>query len=78
MSTVKDWWSTFEKLVLQPNASKIQREEMRRSFYAGFYSCIETSAEIANICGDDDEQGAAAMDALRNECLAFARGGQMQ
>jgi len=61
MRTVKDWWDNFDKLVIPAGAGAVQRTEMRRAFYAGFFSCLEGSGEIVDACGDDENLGAAMM-----------------
>jgi hypothetical protein len=72
MRTVKDWWDNFDKLVIPAGAGAVQRTEMRRAFYAGFFSCLEGSGEIVDACGDDENLGAAMMGNLHDECIAFA------
>ncbi len=53
-------------------AGSVQRQEMRRAFYAGFYSSLMAGIEMADESGDDDEAGVLMMDKLHKECLAFA------
>lgn len=70
--TVAQLWYEFSHRVLPPTAPEIQRIEMRRAFYAGFYGCITASVEIADQCPDEDE-GALAFQTLDDECRRFAR-----
>lgn len=35
MTPIADAWSEFERMVLQSGVSDVQREEMRKAFYAG-------------------------------------------
>lgn len=71
LQTVEGLWQQFSQKVLHPSSPEIQRVELRRAFYAGFYGCIIASVEIADIC--PTEEGAAAeFQKLDDECRAFA------
>lgn len=70
--TVARLWQDFSSRVLPATAPQIQRIEMRRSFYAGFYACIVASVEVADQCPDEDE-GALAFQTLDDECRLFAQ-----
>jgi hypothetical protein len=73
MITVKDEWATFESAVLSPSAPAVQRSEMRRAFYAGFYGALMAGLKMAEASGDDDDLGASMMQSLHDECLQFSR-----
>lgn len=71
MKTVAQQWASFEESVMPKNAPSIQRIEMRRAFYAGFYSALMAGLQMANESGDDDDLGATMMQALHDECARF-------
>jgi len=52
--TIASAWDTFS-LLIHPEASKIQRQEMRMAFYGGCFSLIkmQRQAMIENISEDD-------------------------
>jgi hypothetical protein len=63
-------WLDFEKRVVPKNAPAVQRQEMRRAFYAGVSSVLN----IAFALGDDDiseDEGAAVLESMRQECIEF-------
>jgi hypothetical protein len=57
---------------MSKNAGAVQRQEMRRAFYAGFYGALMAGLRMAEESGDDDDAGATMMQALHDECKAFA------
>lgn len=69
--TVAGAWEEFSSRVLHPNSPPIQRIEMRRAFYAGYYSNIIACVEIADQVQDDDA-AVAEYQKLDDECRAFA------
>lgn len=72
MKTVAQEWDKFVVLVLPTNAPPIQRQEMRRAFYAGVQSALALSWDIG---GDDvtEDQGIAQLEAWHQECQAFGK-----
>jgi len=40
MNTIQGEWEKFESIVIHPEAGQLQRKEMRKAFYAGFYSAV--------------------------------------
>jgi hypothetical protein len=63
-------WLDFEKRVMPKNAPAVQRQEMRRAFYAG----VSSTLNIAFALGDDDvgeDEGAAVLESMRQECIEF-------
>lgn len=40
-------WTLFAGMVLPVNASALQREEMRKAFYAGFVECFKLINDVA-------------------------------
>jgi hypothetical protein len=73
MITVAQEWATFESAVLSPSAPAIQRSEMRRAFYAGFYGALQAGLRMADESGDDDDLGATMMESLHQECIRFSK-----
>lgn len=71
MKTVSERWREFET-ILPRGSSALQRREMRRAFYAGFYSALMAGIEMADQTGDDDEAGVQQIEALHVECRRFA------
>jgi hypothetical protein len=71
MKTVAQVFAEFEAAVIPVNASPIQRQEMRRSFYAGFGAALQLALQMAEESGDDDDAGALMMDTLYQECKQF-------
>jgi hypothetical protein len=72
MKTVSERWRDFEAQIRLTRASEVQRREMRRSFYAGFYSALLAGLEMAEESGDDDAKGVQLTEALHVECRRFA------
>jgi hypothetical protein len=73
MKTIADRWTEFGARVLPQNAHATQRQEMRRSFYAGFFEALVACSEMADESGDNDDVGATMMHSLHDECLRFAQ-----
>jgi hypothetical protein len=64
-------WLDFERRVMPKNAPAVQRQEMRRAFYAG----VSTALIMAFALGDDDaseDEGAAVLESMHQECIEFA------
>jgi hypothetical protein len=73
MITVAQEWATFESAALSIHASAIQRSEMRRAFYAGFFGALVAAGRVADESGDDDELGATMLESLHQECIRFSK-----
>jgi hypothetical protein len=71
MKTVAQLWASFEARVLPKTAGAVQRQEMRRAFYAGFAGALGAGLEMAEESGDDDDLGATMMQSLHDECERF-------
>ena len=72
MKTIAERGSDFEAAVLDPvQAEPLQRREMRRAFYAGFFSSLMAGVEMADESGDDDPAGVRMLQALHDECREF-------
>lgn len=61
-------WETFERKVIPPGASRIQRQEMRRAFYAGAAGMFGL---IAQIDEEDEDEAVAQLEALKQELMVF-------
>ena len=73
MITVAQKWAIFEASVLSPSAPAIQRSEMRRAFYAGFFGALMACGRLAEEAGDDDDLGATMLESLHQECIRFSK-----
>lgn len=71
MRTIAQEWTRFEAAVLPPEAGQVQRQEMRRAFYAGCHTTLTLGMQMAAESGDNDDVGATMMDRLHRECLQF-------
>jgi len=63
-------WIEFEKAVIPRGAPAIQRQEMRRAFYAGTWALLQEMKRL----GDDDvseDVGVEALEAIEAECKEF-------
>lgn len=72
MNTIADQWATFAAMVVPKGATAVQRQEMRRAFYAG----AEAMLRLQWIAGDIrvTENGAIAMiEGWHDECRRFAQ-----
>jgi len=68
--TIAAAWDTFS-LYLHPEATKIQRQEMRVAFYGGCFSILR----MQNQAFDEDisiEDFLAIMQSWRDECIKIA------
>lgn len=71
MRTVADKWAKFEASAIPPTIDPAEHHRMRLAFYAGangmlgiFYECSKPDIS--------DAAGAAILDGLLQECVAFA------
>lgn len=69
MNTINDDWEVFKKLVIPPNASKIQHLEMHMSFMAGAYTMFLKMMDAAK----HNEEIAHALIKSYEEELEFFR-----
>lgn len=68
-------WASFEKIAMPHDAPQIQREEMRKAFFAGASILFEIITRAADD-GSDEPTAAdlAIMDGLDRELRAFGAG----
>lgn len=62
-------WLQFAGLVVPPNASASQREDMRRCFVAGFTECFKITQDVSTTL--TQAEAAGVLDRLNAEALAF-------
>lgn len=68
--SMKAEWESFEAAVMPRDAGQVQRQEMRRAFYAGAWSMLCAVRDI----GDDgvsEADGVVTLEAMRRELEAF-------
>ncbi len=64
-------WHSFEAACMSPDAGTMQRREMRRAFYSGFWAMLNMGVAMADADLPDDD-GAAELARLAKECERFA------
>jgi hypothetical protein len=62
MSTAASDWQDFEKRVMSPAATAVQRSEMHMAFYAGYWCMVLNAKQIDTFASPG--QRAAALDSL--------------
>lgn len=67
MNTISEQWQSFSS-VLPAGAGKIQRQEVRRAFYAGAKAVLNLSAVIAD---QSEDAGVQMLEGLHEECRRF-------
>ena len=66
-------WASFARHVLDPiNASDVQRQEMRRAFYAGAATMFDVVSNLAGPEGEDDAIGAGRVEMVHQELMRYA------
>jgi hypothetical protein len=70
MRTIQQIWDGFERAVLPPNCSDVQRNEMRKAFYGGAGAMLAMTSEIAGI--ENREAAVAVLQGLHEEVAVFA------
>ena len=66
-------WANFAKLVLDPiNAGAVQRQEMRRAWYAGAATMFDTMTNLAGPSDENDDVGAARVEQVHQELRRYA------
>jgi len=72
MNTIAEQWVAFEVLVMPKDAPPVQRQEMRRAFYAG----AEAMLRLQYAAGDRDvseNAGVMMLEGWHDECRRFAQ-----
>jgi hypothetical protein len=66
-------WRSFSHRVLDPiGASRIQRAETRRAWYAGAATMFDTVSNLVGPGDEPDEVGAARVEVIHQELRRFA------
>lgn len=68
--TIAEAWSYFQNRVVYPKAPQIQKDEMRKAFFAGAASCFDLMMDIS---ASPTKEANAKMAELHNEFLNYAR-----
>ncbi len=74
MRTIQTFWEEFESVAIPAGASQIQRQEMRRAFYAGATAIMSIMVDISEGAVSDPStahEGALAFKNLLHEADAF-------
>ncbi|WP_088893147.1 hypothetical protein [Leptolyngbya ohadii] len=69
--TIRQKWQQFERSVMPIDASPIQKQEMRRAFYAGAFALLDIVAQIGSDESISEEAGALLLDKIEAELKAF-------
>lgn len=66
-------WAGFERAVVPPDANRIQRQEMRRSFYAGAHAFLGILMRQLSETDEVAPEDLDMMDEIEAELEAFMR-----
>ena len=72
MNTIADQWAAFEVLVMPKDAPPVQRQEMRRAFYAGAEAMLRLQ-HAATEPGISENAGVMMLEGWHDECRRFAQ-----
>lgn len=75
MNTIQGEWDSYAEHVMPSDAPRVQRQETRRAFYAGYMSAMLQITQVAHsVAGGQmsDAAGKGIVDGLREELAAFA------
>lgn len=72
MKTVQEEWASFALAVIPADAPPVQRQEMRRAFYAGCWSMLQLVKLIGTDAVSEDE-GVATLEQMEAEITEFYR-----
>ena len=72
MNTIAEQWALFERAVMPKDAPPVQRQEMRRAFYAGAEAMLRMQWGIGDKAVSEDA-GMAMMEGWHDECRRFAQ-----
>jgi hypothetical protein len=71
MNTIQEQWNLFEVLIVPKNAHQVQRQEMRRAFYAGAEAMMRIQWQVGEESISEDA-GVAILEGCRDEMQRFA------
>lgn len=66
-------WNSFARAVLTPDCPSIQREEMRKAFYAGAQSLFATLMNLLEPGAEPTAGDLLNMDAIHEELMDFVK-----
>lgn len=72
MNTIAEQWAVLEAAVIPKNAPPVQRQEMRRAFYAGAEAMLRLQWGVGDKAVSEDA-GVAMMEGWHEECRLFAQ-----
>lgn len=72
MNTAESKWNEFSEATMPKDASDIQTQEMKRSFYAGAFSMFNMVMDISDL---DEETAAKKLTELDKEVQTYFRSG---
>lgn len=72
MTSIREQWDSFDVAVVPKGCSALQRQEMRRAFYAGAESVLALFFDIGGDHVSEDE-GVVRLERFHEECRTFAR-----
>ena len=71
MSTIKKLHGAWAEKVLPAGCSQVQRQEMERAFYSGFFACFAWTAEVS--ASLPETKAEEALTAVESEAKAYFR-----
>lgn len=71
MNSIQSQWGMFEKAVMPKDAHPIQRQEMKRSFYAGAEAILRIQHAISDGSLSDDA-AVGVIEGLHQEMIIFS------
>lgn len=72
MNTIAEQWALFSAAVMPKDAPPVQRQEMRRAFYAGAEAALRMQFAIGDKAVSEDA-GVAIIEGWHDECRRFAQ-----
>lgn len=71
LNRIESEWKKFENAVIPKDAEAIQRQEMRRAYYAGFIAMLELAQNLPDESGGDDDRAVYILESLELEFADF-------
>ena len=73
MITIAKLHAEWAAKIIPPGAPQVQRQEMERAFYSGFFQCLAYQLQYITDDKVSDEEGAAALGRMIRECDTYFR-----
>jgi len=67
--SIANLWTVFAGAVMDAGAPQMQRDEMRKSFYAGFVECFKIITDLSDVM--TEAEAVKTLERLKNESHAF-------